>query len=68
LENYEDLVEISKELQPLQHINAQLEDKSTFFLIRAPTKDNVHRAIKYGVWTRLVNIIKYLVQVETISN
>ncbi|CAD8158271.1 unnamed protein product [Paramecium octaurelia] len=51
LDNYENFEEITKTFKCLQNIHQPLEPEATYFLIRAPTKDNVHRAIKYGIWT-----------------
>ncbi|CAD8064853.1 unnamed protein product [Paramecium sonneborni] len=51
LENYDNFEEVSETFKCLQKIHQPLEPEATFFLIRAPTKDNVHRAIKYGIWT-----------------
>ncbi|CAD8060717.1 unnamed protein product [Paramecium primaurelia] len=51
LDNYDNFEEVTTTFKCLQKINQPLEPEATFFLIRAPTKDNVHRAIKYGIWT-----------------
>ncbi|KAM3127009.1 hypothetical protein pb186bvf_020888 [Paramecium bursaria] len=51
LESYEEFEEVSKQLEPLKNLGQEYDPEGTFYLIRAPTRDNVHRAIKYGVWT-----------------
>ncbi|CAK77896.1 unnamed protein product (macronuclear) [Paramecium tetraurelia] len=54
LDNYENFEEVTKTFKCLQNVHQPLEPEATYFLIRAPTKDNVHRAIKYGIWTRQI--------------
>ncbi|CAD8096139.1 unnamed protein product [Paramecium primaurelia] len=55
LPSYENLDMIRKTFPPLEHINFDHEfknlEKSKYFIIRTQGEDNVHRAMKYGIWT-----------------
>ncbi|CAD8199530.1 unnamed protein product [Paramecium pentaurelia] len=55
LENYDDIDLIRSKFPPLANINIDhnlnnLKD-CRFFIIRTQGEDNVHRAMKYGIWT-----------------
>ncbi|CAD8184734.1 unnamed protein product [Paramecium octaurelia] len=55
LENYDNIDSIRSKFPPLANINIDhnfnnLKD-CRFFIIRTQGEDNVHRAMKYGIWT-----------------
>ncbi|CAD8108722.1 unnamed protein product [Paramecium sonneborni] len=55
LECYENIDEIRKKFPPLANINIDHKfdnlQECRFFIIRTQGEDNVHRAMKYGIWT-----------------
>ncbi|CAD8087949.1 unnamed protein product [Paramecium primaurelia] len=55
LENYDNLEQIRSKFPPLANINIDRNfnnlKESRFFIIRTQGEDNVHRAMKYGIWT-----------------
>ncbi|KAM3137283.1 hypothetical protein pb186bvf_010653 [Paramecium bursaria] len=55
LQNYDQIVEIRKTFPPLQNINLNIPlpnlNQSKFFIIRTQGENNVHKAMKYGIWT-----------------
>lgn len=54
LESYEDVESIKKSFGALSEINQESHvlNGGSFFVIRVHGLDNIHRAMKYGVWTR----------------
>ncbi|CAK61928.1 unnamed protein product (macronuclear) [Paramecium tetraurelia] len=55
LESYDDINQIRKKFPSLAKINLNHEfnnlEECKFFIIRTQGEDNVHRAMKYGIWT-----------------
>ena len=62
MESYDDIEAIRAKFAPLASVNKDHKfdnlDKSLFFVIRTQGEDNVHRAMKYGMWTRYAKINK----------
>lgn len=55
LDNYLSLEEIKEKFLPLREINEKLgefnRDKAFFFNIQSNSLDDIHKALKYGIWT-----------------
>lgn len=55
LNKYEDMDEIRKKFPTAAAFNQKFNtddiDFSSFFILRSTNDENIHKAIKYGVWT-----------------
>lgn len=55
LDQYDSIEEIRQKFYPMRNLNLKLQienfKNATFFIIRSKKFDDVHKSLKYGVWT-----------------
>lgn len=60
LHDYSDISLIRSTFNCLSNVNKEFSDiqqfkNSKFFMMRSSTQDDIHKAMKYGVWTSTLN-------------